>query len=60
MVFEHHDQKPYEFIWLLTGNTTSAYRIFSNLKVPRHLSYIGSQAGSEVIHRVCVEVSYIV
>ena len=25
-VFEHGDRKPYEFIWLLTGNISSAYR----------------------------------
>jgi len=28
MAFEQHDQKPYEFIWFLTGNITSAYGIY--------------------------------
>ena len=27
MAFEHHDQKPYGLIWLVTGNITSAYGI---------------------------------
>ena len=30
-VFEHHDQKPYEFIGLLTGNLTSAYRMSTSI-----------------------------
>ena len=36
MVFEHDDKNPYEFIWFLTGNIISAYRMFQS---SRRLGY---------------------
>ena len=42
MVSEHHDRKPYEFIWFLTGNLISTYRTVGGINSTRQKAYLAA------------------